>query len=213
MKFLTRPSFAKSTPGYKPLKGRRLKRRNSMLREASKILPCLPDAGEASHVLMQGQYDLMVLLAAIIDSGGSCQILRIATLSFNDRNVTEMVELLRTGKVSRLQLLCSEYFRDASAAEYARAGEDFGKFPGRATLAAARCHAKVILIDTPHKMVIEGSANLRTNANCEQLAIIRDDALHDWHAGWMDEMVRTGQVREKEEKPGRQTRRRNREAG
>jgi hypothetical protein len=38
-------------------------------------------------------------------------------------------------------------------------------------------------------LVFEGSANLRTNKNREQLAVIRDRRLHDWHAGWIDELV------------------------
>jgi hypothetical protein len=37
--------------------------------------------------------------------------------------------------------------------------------------------------------VFEGSANLRTNNNTEQLTIIRDRAIHDWHAEWIDERV------------------------
>jgi hypothetical protein len=36
---------------------------------------------------------------------------------------------------------------------------------------------------------VEGSANLRTNANWEQLAVILDDGLHDWHAAWIDALV------------------------
>lgn len=161
-----------------------------MLREAAKILPCLPEPGEASHVLMQGQFDLMVLLAAILNSHcGMVQHLRIATLSFNDRNTTEMVELLRENKVERFTLLCSEFFRDNNKAEFARASDEVKLFDGRWKLAAARNHAKVIAADGPYKLVIEGSANLRTNGNYEQIALIRDDALHDWHAGWIDEMV------------------------
>ena len=39
-------------------------------------------------------------------------------------------------------------------------------------------------------LAFEGSANLRTNRSREQLTAIRDRATHDWHAGWIDEMVR-----------------------
>ena len=41
----------------------------------------------------------------------------------------------------------------------------------------------------PAPIVFEGSANLRTNRNREQLTAIRDRQLHDWHAGWIDDMV------------------------
>lgn len=154
---------------------------------------------------MQGQYDLMVLLAIILGTGKTSH-LRIATLSFNDRNTTEMVELLRSGKVQRLTLLCSEFFRDNNREEFARAQEDVAKFPGRWTLAAARNHAKVVCIDGQYKMVIEGSANLRTNGNCEQIALIRDDSLHDWHAGWIDDMVTNGQTKQTSKSKSRRNR-------
>ena len=36
----------------------------------------------------------------------------------------------------------------------------------------------------------KGSANLRTNSNREQLTVIRDRSLHDWHAVWIDELAR-----------------------
>ena len=45
-------------------------------------------------------------------------------------------------------------------------------------------------------MVFEGSANLRTNGNREQLAVIRDRALHDWHATWIDELVNSDEGNE-----------------
>jgi hypothetical protein len=38
-------------------------------------------------------------------------------------------------------------------------------------------------------LVLEGSANLRTNGNREQLALVRDRALHDWHAQWIEALV------------------------
>jgi hypothetical protein len=40
------------------------------------------------------------------------------------------------------------------------------------------------------KLVFEGSANLRTNKNVEQMTVINDPGLHDWHAAWIDQKVR-----------------------
>lgn len=63
-------------------------------------------------------------------------------------------------------------------------------YPGRWRLAAARSHAKVITADFgARKVVLEGSANLRTNGNCEQLTVIMDDDLSAWHSRWIDELV------------------------
>jgi hypothetical protein len=163
-----------------------------MFREAKELLPYLPAAeGETTHAIMSGRYDLMVLLAAVLGFYGSgCQSLRIATLSFNDRNTLEMAELLRSGRVGALTLLCSSFFRAHNDAEYANARREAAGFPGRWRLAAARNHCKVVLADFgERRLVLEGSANLRTNGNLEQLLIVRDAALHDWHAGWIDALV------------------------
>jgi hypothetical protein len=163
-----------------------------MFREAKEILPYLPTAeGEATHAVMNGRYDLMVLLAAVLEFYGSgCQSLRVATLSFNDRNTLEMAELLRSGRVGALTLLCSSFFKAHNDAEFAAAKREAALFPGRWRLAAARNHCKVVLADFGvRRLVLEGSANLRTNGNWEQLLIIQDAELHAWHAAWIDAMV------------------------
>jgi hypothetical protein len=162
-----------------------------MFREAKELLPHLPTAeGEATHAVMSGRYDLMVLLAAVLEFYASgCESLRIATLSFNDRNTLEMAELLRSGRVGTLALLCSAFFKAHNDAEYSQARRTAAEFPGRWRIAAARNHAKVITAHLPgqrRKLVLEGSANLRTNGNWEQLLIVLDDNLHDWHAAWID---------------------------
>jgi hypothetical protein len=44
------------------------------------------------------------------------------------------------------------------------------------------------------RLVFEGSANLRTNKNIEQMTTINDADLHDWHAAWIDAKVREHEV-------------------
>jgi hypothetical protein len=36
---------------------------------------------------------------------------------------------------------------------------------------------------------MEGSANLRSNGNQEQLALFTDPELHDFHAAWIDALL------------------------
>lgn len=186
-----------------PFKGKALRRRLAMFREAAELLPHLPQVpGEAVHAIMTGRYDLCVLLAAILGHvGQKCPLLRIATLSFNSRNVSEMSEMLRSGQVDTLTLLCSAFFRDNSKEEFAAARRAAADFPGW-RIAAARNHCKVICASFAdgRRLVLEGSANLRTNSNWEQLAIIMDAELHDWHARWIDDLV----SRHEHETAGRQ---------
>lgn len=54
-----------------------------------------------------------------------------------------------------------------------------------------RAHAKVICIATLHRehYVLEGSANLRSSDNLEQMLLVNDPATHDFHAAWIDELA------------------------
>lgn len=203
-----RPSFAaKPKPaGEAPttFKGKALRRRQAMYRESQELLPFLPEAdGESLHAITTGRGDLAVQLAATIGHYGSeCQSLRIATLSFNRRNVSELSELLRSGKVGTLTLLCSLFFQRHNRDEFADTRRETANFPGRWRLAAGRNHAKVACLDLAgRKITVESSANLRSNGNSEQVTIIQDPALHDWHAAWIDQMVTAHETAEAEKTP------------
>src|SRR5262249_9575533 len=123
--------------------------------------------------------------------------LRIATLAYSQRNVAELCALLDAGKVKSLGLLCSQFFKDHSKADYARtACELLGR--GQ-RLAASRNHAKVVtfLFADGCAYSLEGSANLRSNSNREQFCLVNDRGLHDWHSRWIDEaLARHGEVHE-----------------
>jgi hypothetical protein len=56
-----------------------------------------------------------------------------------------------------------------------------------ATFVVMRSHAKVITIDTgAAQWVIEGSANLRSSDNLEQITIYNDSELLAFHNDWID---------------------------
>ena len=57
---------------------------------------------------------------------------------------------------------------------------------------AVRSHAKVqcFASDDGRRFVVETSANLRSCRNAEQLTLIADAGLHDFHAAWIDQLLR-----------------------
>jgi hypothetical protein len=164
-------------------------RRTAQLAEAADALAVLPGPGEAVHCPMTGRFDLMHLLVCIISRLGAVDALRIATLSYNGRNLVEMVRLLDSGVVRKLTLLCSAFFRDRNGELWEETLEEFRERGQRA--AAARSHAKVVAFEfaSGRRLTVEGSANLRSNGNREQLLLADGDGLHDWHARWIDDLV------------------------
>jgi hypothetical protein len=208
----TAPKFRFGPPAPEPGKGgvppvlsvKDVARRTAMLREAQDVLPHLPARGEALHALMTGRYDLMVLLTAILERrADACTHLRIATLSLKQRNAYELLTLIDAGKVARATVLCSEFFRDHNTAIYAGLQDELGKRPGGHRLAAARSHAKVVCMDLADgdRLILEGSANLRTNSNVEQFCLLNHAGLHDWHAQWIDRTVSRGQSDQGRDRP------------
>jgi hypothetical protein len=186
-----RPTFGRAAPDAVPTPhvGKAAARRTALLGQAAEALAVLPGPGETLHALMTGRYDLMHLIAALVTHLGGVQALRIATLSYNGRNLAEMVALLDAGRVQTLTLLCSAFFRDRNKELWEETLEAFRGRGQRA--AAARSHAKVVTLATAggRRLSLEGSANLRTNSNREQFSLTNDAALHDWHAGWIDQLV------------------------
>ena len=120
--------------------------------------------------------------------------MRIATLAFSSRNTHAITQLVDSGAVRRVSLLCSDFFAKHNKAEFAEAVQELRQRGVR--IAAPRCHAKVTCLHFADgaKLVFEGSANLRTNGNIEQFALFNDAALHDWHAAWIDEKHREWKI-------------------
>jgi hypothetical protein len=176
-------------------------RRTAQLAEAADALTVLPGPGETVHALMTGRYDLMQVLVCLVERLGVVEAMRIATLAYSARNLAEMARLLDSGAARRLTLLCSSFFRDHNGDLWEKTLEEFRSRGQRA--AAARSHAKVVTFAfaSGRRLTLEGSANLRSNGNREQLLLADGAELHDWHSTWIDALV-TAHEGEQGDSPG-----------
>jgi hypothetical protein len=171
-------------------------RRRAQLKAAADVLPHLPGPGESMHALLTGTFDFLLVLTVVIQSRpAKCETLRLATLAFSRRNVAELCRLLDSRLVGRLTLLASDFMARSNASVYQGAIEELAQARGQ-TIASARCHAKVacLAFADGSRLVFEGSANLRTNKNLEQMTCINDAAIHDWHSSWIDQQVNDAQA-------------------
>jgi hypothetical protein len=149
----------------------------------------LPGPGEAVHCLLTGRFDLMHLLVCVIERLGTVEAMRISTLSFNLKNLSEMLWLLDSGAVRRMTLLSSVFHAEHDTALVGQARAAFCERGQR--VAAARCHAKVVTFAfaSGKRLTVESSANCRSNGNIEFATLADGAGLHDWHARWIDELV------------------------
>jgi hypothetical protein len=166
-------------------------RRKAQLRKAAEVIPHLPGPGESLHTLLTGYFDFALVLTCVLRSRPCpCDHVRIATLSFGPKNTQEMARWLDEGLVRRLTLLCADFMAKASPKVFQGAVAELAEQRGQ-VVGSARCHAKVVTLAFADGMRLsfEGSANLRTNRNLENLAVVNDPGLHDWHAAWIDRKV------------------------
>jgi hypothetical protein len=167
-------------------------RRRAQLKRAAEVVPHLPGPGESLHALLTGYFGFALVLTCVLRSRPApCEALRVATLSFSKRNVQEMAHWLDEGLVRRLVLLSSDFMREGNPATYYGAVKELAEQRGQ-TVASGRCHAKVACLHFGDglRLVFEGSMNLSTNRNTEQMCIVNDPGLHDWHAAWIEQKAR-----------------------
>lgn len=151
------------------------------------LIPHLPiSAADRTHAVLRGDFVLCDIIPAIIVARGHCPHLRIATLGMSLANADALACLVESGAVHRLTLLVSLYFAKVDAATVFRAVAT--RLEKVALLVVARNHAKVICLPTTagDHFVIEGSANLRSSDNVEQIAVTNDPDTHGFHASWID---------------------------
>jgi hypothetical protein len=163
-------------------------RRRAQLQRAAEVIPHLPGPGESLHTLLTGYFDFALVLTCVLRAHPApCTHCRISTLTFSRRNVAEMTRWLDERIVERLSLLCANYMQKGSPDIYFAAVKELAEQRGQ-VVGSARCHAKVATLAFADgvKLAFEGSANLRTNRNYENLCVANDAGLHDWHAAWIE---------------------------
>lgn len=145
--------------------------------------------GRRVFALLDGKFifgDLFEALA--VRNNWLIEEMTISTLSMSENNIDSLRNLLEGDYARRLDLIVSDYF-------YAH--ERHGLVPhiykrldidDRFQLAVAGTHTKICLMRTEtQRIVIHGSANMRSSSNIEQVVIEECrplyDFLHETHAG------------------------------
>ena len=175
-------------------------RRAAGIREAADTLTLLPGPGESLHALMTARLDMTDVLNALLEKLGRCERATIATLGYNRRNFTAMLQWLDTGAIAQLTLLASIFFRAHNGDLWTETVEEFRRRGQRAACCPSHCKVMTLHFTDGQRFAVEGSANLCSSGSTfEQFAIIHDVGLHDFHAAWIAEMVRK---HEGDESPG-----------
>jgi hypothetical protein len=169
---------------------------------SDQVIDAIPETPEETfHALVCGDFVFCDLLTRIVQRLGAPTTLTVATLSLSVKNLDSLVAMLKAAPDLRLHLLLSHYFQSTSKEIFVALEKLLSEtFPDRFQLTIGRSHAKVALFDYGREgrepIIIETSANLRSSANLEQLAIFRGRDLADFHLGWIEEFRRVNAEKE-----------------
>jgi hypothetical protein len=144
-----------------------------------------PSKGSRFYCIINGNFIFGDFIEAlIVENEWQVEDLTISTLSMSDENVDSLAGLLNGGHVAQLNLIVSDFFFSHERGGMVPYLYEKLDIEDRFQLAVASVHTKICLIQTigGNKIVIHGSANLRTSSNVEQIMIENNDDLYDFNA-------------------------------
>jgi hypothetical protein len=140
--------------------------------------------GERYNAIVSGDFVFGDFIGAYIwEHKLHVEKMLISTLSVNQKNVEMLARLMEKGFIQQLDMLLSIYFYG---------NEKFQLIPfirrkldveNRFQLAIAGIHTKIVQFKTSEgqKIVVSGSANLRSSGNVEQFTIEDNPVLYDFY--------------------------------
>lgn len=151
------------------------------------------DCSKRFFAIIDGNFIFGDLIEALITQNDwLVDELTISTLSMSNENVDSLVNLIEGGFVKKINLVVSDYFysherRGLMPYIYEQLDVD-----NMLQVASAGIHTKITLIKTAcgKRIVMHGSANLRSSGNIEQVMIEDSPELFDcnnqWHQAILD---------------------------
>ncbi|MEM7806490.1 MAG: hypothetical protein AAF561_00075 [Planctomycetota bacterium] len=155
---------------------------------AAERLDRLPSQNEALHVLMDGSFDGIDLLDAVLALIEPVIVDRlvIATLSFNERVMRRLLDHIDAGRVGTCTFCCSALFEGKERHLVDKLRGELERRGGTFTI--ERNHTKLMLFATSdgRHLVVEGSQNLRTCRCYEQFVVSQDATLFDFYVDFIE---------------------------
>ncbi|MDR1683093.1 MAG: hypothetical protein LBS25_06875 [Candidatus Symbiothrix sp.] len=148
--------------------------------------------GERADVFVSGNFIFGDFIEAyIVQRNAKCLKMTLTTLSLSQENVDSLHNLIAGGFVDELNLIVSAYFfahERHSLIPYIYKKLDIdNKFQ----FAVAAIHTKTAQFETigGRKIIIHGSANLRSSANIEQFTIEENEELYTFYDSQLGKII------------------------
>lgn len=123
--------------------------------------------------------------AFLVEHNLKCTSMTISTLSLDQNNIDSLRNLFEGDYLDKLDMIVSDYFYAHERRALIPYMYDKLDFEDRFQLAVAGSHTKITLMELEdgRRVVMHGSANLRSSSNLEQFVIEVNEELYDF---WME---------------------------
>lgn len=173
---------------YKPIPAYNIKYENAVALASELRL----EPGGRANVVVAGSFIFGDFIEAyVVTHGIKIKRMTITTLSMSQENVDSLANLLNGGFVDELNLIVSHYFYSHERGSLIPYIYQVLDIDNRFQLAVAGTHTKTCIFDTlgGKKVVIHGSANLRSSNNVEQFTIEDNPDLFDFYQDYQDRII------------------------
>jgi hypothetical protein len=161
------------------------------LQNAVEHIGQLPEPGEAMHLITAKRYSLFSVIQATLRLAAPSTItyLGVATLGFSTANLEDLLQLLDSRQIEKVDFLYSVYFKSNEKESCQRLTHELTRRGHR--VVAMLTHAKILLLELTdgRSYVVESSANPRSCSSIEQITMTNDTALLTFHRTWLDEIM------------------------
>lgn len=150
------------------------------------------DFGQRADAVINGNFIFGDFIEAyLIAQEAVCKRMIISTLSLNENNTDSLHNLITHGWIERLDLLISHYFYSHERYKLIPYVYKELDIDDKFRLAVAFVHLKVVCFETlgGRKIVIHGSANLRSSGNLETFTIEENPDLYNFYVNIFDSIL------------------------
>jgi hypothetical protein len=147
------------------------------------------------HAVISGNFVFSHFIRALLmDNNIKAKRMVISTLSMSQDCIEALRDVCDLGYCDKLDLIVSAYFYSHeryALVQYLYESLDNDGSTADFQLAVAGTHCKTVQIETTGgaKLVIHGSANLRSSGCIEQFTIEENPELHDFHNEYADKIL------------------------
>lgn len=131
--------------------------------------------------------------ALIVNNNYHVKKMTISTLSMSQNNVDSLANLINGNYLDELNLIVSDYFFSHERHNLVKYAYETLDVNDKFQLAVCRTHCKLCIIETHCglKIILHGSANLRTSDNIEQFSVEESESFFNFHDQYQDRIIET----------------------